>query len=142
MVDSGRGRGFGWISQRRAHIAEIESRKSRSEAEKLVNFLIEDFYAELEPTGRLETLGKLAHMTVGYYDGLPPQLVTPRTRSVSRDGAGARRRRAAIERQARGGYKAFAEADKRVFVNCAPPATQRSQSYMDLRSHCFTQGTA
>ncbi len=27
----------------------------------------------------METLGKLAQMTVGYYDGLPPELVTPRT---------------------------------------------------------------
>jgi len=80
MVVAVAGGAYGWISQRRAHFAEVEAQKSRSEAEKLVNFLIEDFYAELEPTGRLETLGKLADMTVKYYDGLPPQLVTPRTR--------------------------------------------------------------
>ena len=72
---------FGWISQRHAHAAEAEAQKSRSNAEKLVSFLIEDFYTELAPTGRLETLGKLAHMTVGYYDGLPPELVTPRTQT-------------------------------------------------------------
>ncbi len=70
---------FGWISQRRAREAEAEAQKSRSDAEKLVSFLIEDFYAELAPTGRLDTLGKLAHKTVGYYDGLPAQLVTPKT---------------------------------------------------------------
>ena len=35
--------------------------RARGEAEKLVGFLIEDFYAELEPTGRLDTMGKLAH---------------------------------------------------------------------------------
>ncbi|MGH8041189.1 MAG: hypothetical protein ACREPN_03995 [Rudaea sp.] len=70
---------FGWINYRRAHVAEAEAQHSRSNAEKLVSFLIEDFYTELAPTGRLETLGKLAQMTVGYYDGLPPQLVTPQT---------------------------------------------------------------
>ncbi len=83
---------FGLISMRRARDAEAEAQKSRSNAEKLVNFLIEDFYNELAPTGRLETLGKLAHMTVGYYDGLPPQLVTPRTEvframALAREGA-------------------------------------------------------
>ena len=83
---------FGLISMRRARDAEAEAQKSRTDAEKLVNFLIEDFYNELAPTGRLETLGKLAHMTVGYYDGLPPELVTPRTQAyramaVLREGA-------------------------------------------------------
>ncbi len=72
---------FGMVSMRRARVAEAEAQKSRSDAEKLVSFLIEDFYNELAPTGRLETLGKLAHMTVGYYDGLPPGLVTPRTQA-------------------------------------------------------------
>jgi tetratricopeptide (TPR) repeat protein len=71
---------FGWVNLRRARAAQAEAQTSRSNAEKLVSFLIEDFYSELAPTGRLETLGKLAHMTVGYYDGLPPELVTPQTR--------------------------------------------------------------
>ena len=72
---------FGWVSLRRARVAEAEAQTSRSNAEKLVSFLIEDFYAELEPTGRLDTLGKLAHMTVSYYDGLPAELVTPQTQA-------------------------------------------------------------
>jgi tetratricopeptide (TPR) repeat protein len=70
---------FGLSSMRRARVAEAEAQKSRTDAEKLVSFLIEDFYTELEPTGRLDTLGKLAHMAVGYYDSLPPELVTPQT---------------------------------------------------------------
>jgi hypothetical protein len=70
---------FGFVNLHRAHVAEAEAQHSRSNAEKLVSFLIEDFYSELEPTGRLDTLGKLAHMTVGYYDSLPPKLVTPQT---------------------------------------------------------------
>lgn len=72
---------YGWVSQQRARAAEAMAEKSRGDAEKLVGFLIEDFYNELAPTGRLETLGRLARMTVAYYDGLPPQLVTPRTRT-------------------------------------------------------------
>ena len=83
---------FGWVNLRRARAAQAEAQTSRSNAEKLVSFLIEDFYSELQPTGRLETLGKLAHMTVGYYDGLPPELVTPQTRiyramALAREGA-------------------------------------------------------
>jgi tetratricopeptide (TPR) repeat protein len=78
---------FGWINLRRARVAEAQTRMSRqmaerarTEAEKLVGFLIEDFYLELEPTGRLDTMGKLAQQAVAYYDGLPAELLTPSTR--------------------------------------------------------------
>jgi tetratricopeptide (TPR) repeat protein len=70
---------FGVINLRRARAAETLAERARGEAEKLVGFLIEDFYTELEPTGRLETMGKLAHMAVAYYDGLPPELLTSGT---------------------------------------------------------------
>jgi hypothetical protein len=72
---------FGWINLHRARVAEAEAKSSRGNAEKLVSFLIEDFYAELAPTGRLDTLGKLAQKTVAYYDSLPPQQVTPQTQT-------------------------------------------------------------
>ncbi|HVZ66285.1 MAG TPA: hypothetical protein VG936_17095 [Lacunisphaera sp.] len=78
---------FGWLSQRRAVAAEHEAAQSRAlaeqargEAEKLVGFLIDDFYEELRPTGRVEIVGTLADKAVAYYDGLPPALVTPETR--------------------------------------------------------------
>ncbi len=71
---------FGWINWTRARAADQQAQKARADAEKLVGFLIEDFYAELEPTGRLETMGKLAHMAVSYYDDLPQELLTPQTR--------------------------------------------------------------
>lgn len=104
--------GFGWINLQRARAADAAAQKSRSDAEKLVGFLIEDFYAELEPTGRLDTLGKLAHMTVGYYDGLPPDLVTTRTR-INR-GMALIREAAAISAHGDqdAGYRKFAEAQK------------------------------
>ena len=79
MLVAGAGAAFGWVNLQRARAADAAAQKSRGDAEKLVGFLIEDFYAELEPTGRLDTLGKLAHKTVGYYDGLPAELVTPKT---------------------------------------------------------------
>jgi hypothetical protein len=71
---------FGWVNWNRARVADQQAQQARADAEKLVGFLIEDFYAELEPTGQLETMGKLAHMAVSYYDGLPRELLTPQTR--------------------------------------------------------------
>ncbi len=71
---------FGWLNYRRAQTAESQAQASRANAENLVGFLIEDFYNELAPTGRLEILGKLARKTVAYYNGLPASLVTPQTR--------------------------------------------------------------
>ena len=70
---------FGWVNYRRAHEADLAAQKARADAERLVGFLIEDFYAELEPTGRLEIMGKLANLAVEYYDGLPKELLTPQT---------------------------------------------------------------
>ena len=77
---------FGWINLRRAREAEAQTQaaralteKARSEAEKLVGFLLEDFYEELQPTGRVEIVGKLADKAVAYYDDLPPELITKQT---------------------------------------------------------------
>jgi tetratricopeptide (TPR) repeat protein len=87
---------FGWINLRRARVAEQAAVQAtertrvaqqmadtaRTQAEKLVGFLLDDFYAELEPTGRLETVGKLAQEAVAYYDGLPAEL---RSRDTARN---------------------------------------------------------
>jgi len=79
MVIAGASAVFGWVNWQRARAADAAAQKARGDAEKLVGFLIEDFYTELAPTGRLETLGKLAHMTLTYYDGLPAALMTGST---------------------------------------------------------------
>jgi hypothetical protein len=78
---------FGFINLRRARAADAAAQASRqlaeqarAESEKLIGFLIEDFYEELKPTGRVEIVGKLADKAVAYYDGLPPELLTPQTR--------------------------------------------------------------
>ena len=78
---------FGWVNMRRARASDAEAQaarqlteRARGEAEKLVGFLLEDFYEELKPTGRVEIVGTLAAKAVAYYDGLPPELMTPQTR--------------------------------------------------------------
>jgi len=78
---------FGFINLRRARVAERQTEaarhlaeQARAESEKLVGFLLEDFYQELMPTGQVEIVGKLADKAVTYYDGLPAELMSPRTR--------------------------------------------------------------
>lgn len=78
---------FGWLNMRRAERADAQAQASRqmaeqarAESEKLIGFLIDDFYEELKPTGRVEIVDKLADKAVAYYDGLPPGLLTPQTR--------------------------------------------------------------
>ncbi|MBL8522017.1 MAG: ATP-binding protein [Betaproteobacteria bacterium] len=75
---------FGYYSAQRAQKAELDalntrqlSETARTEAEKLVVFLLDDFYDELAPVGRLEMVGKLAESTIAYYKELPPALRTP-----------------------------------------------------------------
>ncbi len=77
---------YGVHSARRAQQAESEAHKvralaetSRGEAEKLIVYLLDDFYDELSPTGRLEAVGNLAKSAVNYYSGLPAELRTPAT---------------------------------------------------------------
>lgn len=77
---------FGWLNLRRARAAEAQAaqtrqlaEQARGQAEQLVAFLLDDFYEELKPTGRVEIVGKLADKAVAYYDGLPAELVSPKT---------------------------------------------------------------
>jgi tetratricopeptide (TPR) repeat protein len=70
---------FGFVGMHRAKTAQAEAQTSRTHAENLVGFMIEDFYNQLAPTGQLGTLRVLAQKTVDYYNGLPPTLRTPET---------------------------------------------------------------
>ena len=136
---------FGWVNYRRASVADAEAQKARvmaekarGDAERLVGFLIEDFYAELEPTGRLETMGKLAHMAVSYYDGLPAELLTPQTRTyrgmaLVREG-GARLAHGDVE----GGNHALAEA-RRIFEELRAGGDQGEAVTLGLALAQFTR---
>jgi hypothetical protein len=77
---------FGYESMKRAQRAEalaqqtrVLAEKARGEAEKLVVYLLDDFYLELEPVGRLDIVASLAKRAVDYYQALPRELRTPET---------------------------------------------------------------
>src|SRR5690348_984061 len=82
---------FGYESMRRAQKAEALAQQTRTlaesargEAEKLVVYLLDDFYLELEPLGRLDIVASLAKRAVDYYAALPAEL---RTRETERNRA-------------------------------------------------------
>jgi tetratricopeptide (TPR) repeat protein len=77
---------FGYFGMKRAEQAEqnaVQTRRlaesARSEAEKLIVYLLDDFYLELEPVGRLDIVAELARRAIDYYRGLPPELRTAET---------------------------------------------------------------
>jgi hypothetical protein len=77
---------YGYVSARRAQEAEaradatrLMAEQARGESEKLVVFLLDDFYLELAPVGRLDIVGGLAKRALDYYNALPEELRTPQT---------------------------------------------------------------
>ncbi|HKW80800.1 MAG TPA: hypothetical protein VJQ49_07320, partial [Casimicrobiaceae bacterium] len=66
--------------------AELQAKQTRAmadsargEAEKQIVYVLDDFYLELEPVGRLDIVAALSKRAVDYYAGLPPELRTPET---------------------------------------------------------------
>ncbi len=77
---------FGYVSTKRAQQAEAEAKQTRAlaeaargEAEKLIVYLLDDFYLELEPVGRLDIVAALSKRAIDYYAALPPELQTAET---------------------------------------------------------------
>ena len=77
---------FGYASSKRAQQAEAQAQETRAmaesargEAEKLIVYLLDDFYLELEPVGRLDIVAALAKRAVDYYAALPAAIRTPET---------------------------------------------------------------
>ncbi|MDQ5980716.1 MAG: hypothetical protein QG602_3693 [Verrucomicrobiota bacterium] len=77
---------FGFINLRRARAAEqaasetrAQAERARAEAEKIVGYLVDDFYRQLAPTGRAEIVVDLAARAAEYYRNLPAALRTPET---------------------------------------------------------------
>jgi tetratricopeptide (TPR) repeat protein len=77
---------FGYVSMKRAQEAELKAQQTRAmaesargEAEKLIVYLLDDFYLELEPVGRLDIVAALSKRAVDYYAALPPELRSTET---------------------------------------------------------------
>jgi tetratricopeptide (TPR) repeat protein len=77
---------FGYLSMKRAQDAELKAQQTRQmaetargEAEKLIVYLLDDFYLELEPVGRLDIVAALSKRAIDYYAALPPELRTAET---------------------------------------------------------------
>lgn len=82
--------GYGVYSAIRAAKAEKEavairaiSETSRGEAEKLVVFILDDFYEEMAQIGRLDVVGSLAKKALEYYAQLPAEARTAETQRNS-----------------------------------------------------------
>jgi hypothetical protein len=65
---------FGIYGMRQAQATRAFAETARGESERLIVYLLDDFYRELEPVGRLEIVGELAKRALGYYDRLPTEL--------------------------------------------------------------------
>jgi tetratricopeptide (TPR) repeat protein len=77
---------FGYQNMKRAQEAEARAQatrqaaeSARGEAEKLIVYLLDDFYLELEPVGRLDIVGDLSKRALDYYNALPRELVSAET---------------------------------------------------------------
>jgi tetratricopeptide (TPR) repeat protein len=71
--------GFGIWGMREAQSTRVMAEAARGESERLIVYLLDDFYRELEPVGRLEIVSELAQRALAYYDGLPAELRGPET---------------------------------------------------------------
>jgi len=93
---------FGVVGMKRAqqaeamaHQTQLLAETARGESERLIVYLLDDFYRELEPVGRLEVVGELARRALDYYQGLPVEL---RTTDTQRNQALAQARHGAVLR--------------------------------------------
>ena len=82
---------FGYLSMKRAQQAEAQAQQTRQlaesargEAEKLIVYLLDDFYLELEPVGRLDIVAALAKRAVDYYAALPASCAPARPTATAR----------------------------------------------------------
>jgi tetratricopeptide (TPR) repeat protein len=70
---------FAYLSLQRAQRAEAAAQTSREQAEQLLGFLTEDFGRELQSSGRVEVVARLAQREVDYFHKLPEELRGPST---------------------------------------------------------------
>ena len=71
---------FGIYGMHQAQKTRATAEAARGESERLIVYLLDDFYRELEPVGGLEIVGELARRALAYYAGLPTELRGGETR--------------------------------------------------------------
>ena len=76
--------GYAYWSSQRAKAAETLAVQARNEAEGVMGYLLDDFYAELDPLNRLDIVVSLGERAVEYYRQLPEGL---RNRETARNQA-------------------------------------------------------
>ena len=70
---------FAYFSSQRAKRAEEVAQQSRVQAESLLGYLTDGFARELESSGRLDVVARLAKQEIDYFHGLPDELKVPET---------------------------------------------------------------
>ncbi|MDL2358294.1 MAG: hypothetical protein QFF03_23855, partial [Pseudomonadota bacterium] len=73
------GAAFGYVNMKSAEEARAMAVGGRAEAEKLVTYLLDDFYDQLQPIGRVDMMSDLVARTADYYRRLPPAMRTADT---------------------------------------------------------------
>ena len=73
------GSGVAVLQAQRAQATRAMAETARGESERLIVYLLDDFYRELEPVGRLDLVGEMAKRALDYYRGLPAELRSPET---------------------------------------------------------------
>ena len=73
------GSGVAVLQAQRAQATRAMAETARGESERLIVYLLDDLYRELEPVGRLDLVGELAKRALDYYRGLPAELRSPET---------------------------------------------------------------
>lgn len=70
---------FGYVNMKRSEDTRAMADASRAEAEKLVSYLSDDFYEQLQPIGRVDMMSELVARTADYYRRLPAAMRTADT---------------------------------------------------------------
>ena len=73
------GSGVAVLQAQRAQATRAMAETARGESERLIVYLLDDLYRELEPVGRLDIVGEVAKRTLDYYRALPAELRSPET---------------------------------------------------------------
>ena len=73
------GSGVAVLQAQRAQATRAMAETARGESERLIVYLLDDLYREMEPVGRLDIVGELAKRALDYYRALPAELRTSET---------------------------------------------------------------